>query len=331
MGLGYGACGGVRCDSTKSSDQEKKSPVRLAEVLRRPLFVHLFFPFPRTDEIALVGTSTQGTSKSLNLYNSRKMAMKNIDASIRTFSDPQAFAAAASSAPAALTQVTELACIQEAVANILFLDSPVGAGLLHIEKDGKTLYVNPYSWNKVENILFLDSPVGVGYSYANTSDLVSNGDKRTYLIAVKRDGGYNYVPYCCEKGWWVQSGIVEREDTQVMFTERKKSTTIHLIDVKRDGGYNYASTDLATLCYNLFISFWDWLGYDNSQFCCMPAAAISFGAMMLWKHFLARFYFLVSGTVSFGRGFWATIGDLLVNFQAKDDVGMFWVSEAAKF
>ncbi|KAL8555790.1 hypothetical protein ACS0TY_003561 [Phlomoides rotata] len=69
----------------------------------------------RTDEIALVGTSTQGTSKSLNLDNSRKMAMKNIDAFIRTFSDPQAFAAAAaSSAPAALTQVTESTRIQEA-------------------------------------------------------------------------------------------------------------------------------------------------------------------------------------------------------------------------
>lgn len=43
------------------------------------------------------------------------MAMKNIEAFIRTFSDPQAFAAAAaSSAPAALTQVTESARIQEA-------------------------------------------------------------------------------------------------------------------------------------------------------------------------------------------------------------------------
>ncbi|KAL8462468.1 hypothetical protein ACS0TY_033481 [Phlomoides rotata] len=173
-------------------------------------------------------------------------------------------------------------------------------GLLHIEKGGMTLYLNPYSWNKD-------------------------------LIAVKRDGGYNYVPYYCEEGWWVQSGIEEREDTQVMFTERKKRTTIPLIAVKRDGGYNYASTDLATLCYNLLISFWDWLGYDNSQFCCKPAAAISFGAMMLWKHFLARFYLSVSGTVSFGRGFRATIGDPFANFQAKDDVGMFWVSEAAKF
>ncbi|CAH9141852.1 unnamed protein product [Cuscuta epithymum] len=53
-------------------------------------------------------------------------------------------------------------------------------GPFHVEKDGKTLYWNPYSWNLVANLLFVDSPVGVGYSYSNTSsDNYSNGDKRT--------------------------------------------------------------------------------------------------------------------------------------------------------
>ncbi|KAL0347891.1 UNVERIFIED_CONTAM: protein ARABIDILLO 1 [Sesamum calycinum] len=69
----------------------------------------------RMDEIALVGTSTEGSSKSINLDGPRRMALKNIEAFVLTFADPQAFsAAAASSAPAALSQVNESARIQEA-------------------------------------------------------------------------------------------------------------------------------------------------------------------------------------------------------------------------
>nr|XP_043631807.1 serine carboxypeptidase-like 27 [Erigeron canadensis] len=53
-------------------------------------------------------------------------------------------------------------------------------GPLHINADGKTLYKNAYSWNKLANLLFLESPVGVGYSYTNTtSDLYTFGDAKT--------------------------------------------------------------------------------------------------------------------------------------------------------
>nr|POE51446.1 protein arabidillo 1 [Quercus suber] len=69
----------------------------------------------RMDEYALVGTSSGSTLKSVNLDGARRMALKHIEAFVLTFSDPHAFAAAAaSSAPAALSQVTEGACIQEA-------------------------------------------------------------------------------------------------------------------------------------------------------------------------------------------------------------------------
>ncbi|XP_006655142.3 serine carboxypeptidase 2-like [Oryza brachyantha] len=53
-------------------------------------------------------------------------------------------------------------------------------GAFRIRPDGATLFLNDYRWNKLANILFLDSPVGVGFSYTNTTaDLYNSGDKRT--------------------------------------------------------------------------------------------------------------------------------------------------------
>ncbi|XP_042423826.1 serine carboxypeptidase II-3-like [Zingiber officinale] len=58
-------------------------------------------------------------------------------------------------------------------------------GPFRVMSDGKTLYRNPYAWNKVANILFLESPAGVGFSYSNTmSDYSKSGDRRTAIDAL---------------------------------------------------------------------------------------------------------------------------------------------------
>lgn len=70
----------------------------------------------RMDEVALVGSLSEGISKSVSLDVARKMALKHIEAFVRSFVDHQSFsaAAAASSAPAALTLAAEAAHIHEA-------------------------------------------------------------------------------------------------------------------------------------------------------------------------------------------------------------------------
>ncbi|KAH7523589.1 hypothetical protein FEM48_Zijuj06G0027900 [Ziziphus jujuba var. spinosa] len=53
-------------------------------------------------------------------------------------------------------------------------------GPFRVNRDGKTLIRNEYSWNNEANFIFLESPAGVGFSYSNTSSDYKNvGDKRT--------------------------------------------------------------------------------------------------------------------------------------------------------
>ncbi|KAF5181107.1 Arabidillo-like protein, partial [Thalictrum thalictroides] len=69
----------------------------------------------RMDQIAMAGPYSDSVVKSVNIDDAKKMALRQIEAFVLTFSNPQSFyAAAASSAPASLAQVTEAARIQEA-------------------------------------------------------------------------------------------------------------------------------------------------------------------------------------------------------------------------
>ncbi|KAF2569149.1 hypothetical protein F2Q68_00026039 [Brassica cretica] len=69
----------------------------------------------RMDEYAMIGTSSESASKSVSLAGARIKALKHIESFVTTFMEPQVFAAAAlSSAPSMLAQVSEKVRIPEA-------------------------------------------------------------------------------------------------------------------------------------------------------------------------------------------------------------------------
>ncbi|XP_043707225.1 serine carboxypeptidase-like 25 [Telopea speciosissima] len=58
-------------------------------------------------------------------------------------------------------------------------------GPFNIKENGTGLNLNKFSWNTVANLLFLESPVGVGFSYTNTTDDLESGDERTAKEALE--------------------------------------------------------------------------------------------------------------------------------------------------
>ncbi|TYI07679.1 hypothetical protein ES332_A10G243100v1 [Gossypium tomentosum] len=58
------------------------------------------------------------------------------------------------------------------------LSGPLQFNMVEYNGSLPTFALNPYSWTKVANIIFLDAPVGTGFSYSTTLQGFETGDKR---------------------------------------------------------------------------------------------------------------------------------------------------------
>ncbi|KAI8545465.1 hypothetical protein RHMOL_Rhmol07G0042100 [Rhododendron molle] len=89
------------------------SPSKMARFMAALAMAYMFDG--RMDEFVLIGTSSESTSRSSSIEMAKGKAMKSIKSFLRSFFDPQTFAAAAASASLApLWQVAESSHIQEA-------------------------------------------------------------------------------------------------------------------------------------------------------------------------------------------------------------------------
>ncbi|GMI65549.1 serine carboxypeptidase-like 41 [Hibiscus trionum] len=63
-------------------------------------------------------------------------------------------------------------------------DSFSGVGPFITTRNARGLDKNLFSWNKVSNLLFIDSPIGAGWSYSKKSSDYNNGDDSTTKLLV---------------------------------------------------------------------------------------------------------------------------------------------------
>ncbi|CAA2999083.1 serine carboxypeptidase-like 18 [Olea europaea subsp. europaea] len=66
-----------------------------------------------------------------------------------------------------------------ALSGLFYEIGPLAFDVADFDGSLPSIHQNPYSWTKVANIIFIDWPVGTGFSYANTSKGYSSSDTKS--------------------------------------------------------------------------------------------------------------------------------------------------------
>ncbi|GBN91416.1 putative serine carboxypeptidase ctsa-1 [Araneus ventricosus] len=83
-------------------------------------------------------------------------------------------------------------------------------GPLHVSADGKSLYKNPYSWNRVANVIFLEAPAGVGFSYADNKKYFTDDDSTSYDNYVALQSFFEKFPEFKKNDFYITVSFLPR-------------------------------------------------------------------------------------------------------------------------
>lgn len=119
-------------------------------------------------------------------------------------------------------------------------------GPFRLSSDGQVVSRNPYSWHSVANLLFIDQPVGTGLSYTASkdgharSDEVVNTHFTTFLVNFFK----RYPSFVKEQKQDGKNGKVKRVTRPIIFAGESHaghyipSLVAHLLKINKGGGIN---------------------------------------------------------------------------------------------
>ncbi|EMD36755.1 hypothetical protein CERSUDRAFT_114672 [Gelatoporia subvermispora B] len=112
-------------------------------------------------------------------------------------------------------------------------------GPCHVNPDGETTVLNPFSWNNISNIIYVDQPIGTGFSFGTVDVnstfasappvwqafqvLFESGEfakyqSREFVFATESYGGHygpEFVTYFDEQNQKIQNGTIKGEQIHV--------------------------------------------------------------------------------------------------------------------
>ncbi|MFH4980652.1 hypothetical protein AB6A40_007361 [Gnathostoma spinigerum] len=145
----------------------------------------------------------------------------------------------------------------------------VEIGPFLVNKDGKTLYQNAYSFGRVADLLFLETPIGTGFSYdtKNLSGIVVGDDETAKMNSMALQHFFNDRPYLRNRDFF----IAGESYAGVYISTLAREIVKHNLDADENSRINLKGIMVgngmvdAKILYNSMIPFMNYHGFIDGE------------------------------------------------------------------